>query len=374
MSNFVKGIELCEGFFNSCARGIIEEHFPNLRYTAGLIGYGSDVLGYDDPVSTDHMWGPRFYLFLDKEDICLKDSIFQVLSENLPYTYSGYSVNFTEPDPNDCGVQHPKYINEGKVNSLIFIQTFDDYLIEQLGTSDLDRIKPFAWLAFSEHRLLSLISGKLFVDGLNCADILCVSSMYEAMLSFMDKEFCLVILDACISAEDDHKLLKAMRKARTTPILILSSQSCHVERLKVLQAGAHAYIGHPYSLEECLAQAQALMQLYCDLKPQKEVCYTLAFGKSLIIDPFTRQVQLNGENLHFTRKEFDLLFCLASNPGQVFSREQLYNQVWDEHSAYNVDDVVKSQIRLLRQKLSVTGKDYIQNVWGVGYRFNNDSE
>ena len=69
-------------------------------------------------------------------------------------------------------------------------------------------------------------------------------------------------LDACISAEDDHKLLKAMRKARTTPILILSSQSCHVERLRVLQAGAHAYIGHPYSMEECLAQAQALMQLY----------------------------------------------------------------------------------------------------------------
>lgn len=153
-----------------------------------------------------------------------------------------------------------------------------------------------------------------------------------------------MILDACISAEDDHKLLKAMRKTRTTPILILSSQSCHVERLKVLQAGAHAYIGHPYSLEECLAQAQALMQLYCDLKPQKEVCYTLAFGKNLIIDPLTRQVQLNGENLQFTRKEFDLLFCLASNPGQVFSREQLYEQVWDEHAAYNVDDVVKSQI------------------------------
>ena len=74
MNKFLKGMELCEGFFNSCARGIIEEHFPNLRYTAGLIGYGSDVLGYDDPVSTDHMWGPRFYLFLDKEDIYLKDS------------------------------------------------------------------------------------------------------------------------------------------------------------------------------------------------------------------------------------------------------------------------------------------------------------
>ncbi len=75
-------------------------------------------------------------------------------------------------------------------------------------------------------------------DSLTCpsTNILCVSSMHEALPSFMDKEFCLVILDACISAEDDHKLLKAMRKVRTMPVLILSSQSCHVEQLKALQA------------------------------------------------------------------------------------------------------------------------------------------
>ena len=205
-------------------------------------------------------------------------------------------------------------------------------------------------------------------------EIICVSSMHDALQTFINTEFCLIILDAGISAEDDHKLLKAMRKARTTPILILSSQSCHVERLKVFQAGAHAYIGEPYSLEECLAQAQSLMELYCDLKPQREICYTLAFGKDLVIDPQTRQVLLNGRDLQFTRKEFDLLFCLASNPGQVFSREQLYEQVWDEHAAYNVDGVVKSQIRLLRQKLSATGREYIKNVWGVGYRFHNEPD
>ena len=203
-------------------------------------------------------------------------------------------------------------------------------------------------------------------------EILCVSSMAEALQTFIKTEFCLIILDAGISAEDDHKLLKAMRKARTTPILILSSQSCHVERLKVFRAGAHAYIGEPYSLEECLAQAQSLMELYCDLKPQQEICYTLAFGKDLIIDPAARKVFLKGNDLRLTKKEFDLLFCLASNPGQVFSREQLYDHVWEEYSAHNVDEVVKAQIKLLRQKLSDTGRDYIKNVWGVGYRFHNE--
>lgn len=169
MDQFIKGMELCEGFFRDCAKGIIEERFPGLPYSAGLIGYGSDVLGYDDPVSTDHMWGPRFYLFLRKEDLAKKDAIFRALSENLPCAYRGYSVNFTEPDPNDCGVQHPKWVDSGPVNPLVFIQTFEDYLAEQLGTSDLAHIGPLRWLAFSEHRLLSLVSGRFFVDGLDCA-------------------------------------------------------------------------------------------------------------------------------------------------------------------------------------------------------------
>ena len=133
-------------------------------------------------------------------------------------------------------------------------------------------------------------------------EVFCVPSMHDALSLFIAIEFCLIILDACISAEDDYQLLKAMRKARTTPILILSSQSCRVERLKAFQAGAHAYIGEPYSLEECLAQAKALMQLYCDLKPHQEICYTLAFGKNLIIDPLARQVLLNGQELKLTRK------------------------------------------------------------------------
>lgn len=106
-------------------------------------------------------------MFLSENDIDKKDEIFNKFAENLPYAYKGYSVNFTEPDPNDCGVQHPQFINSGKVNPLIFIQTFDEFLIDEIGTADLDNIKPLDWLTFSEHRLLSLVSGKLFADKLN---------------------------------------------------------------------------------------------------------------------------------------------------------------------------------------------------------------
>jgi len=167
MTKFIKGLELCEGFFKECAKPIIDKYFPDLQYSAGLIGYGSDVLGYDDAVSRDHMWGPRFYMFLSETDIDKKDEIFLKFVENLPYEYMGYSVNFTEPDPNDCGVQHPQFIDSGKVNPLIFIQTFGEFLMDEIGTAELNNIAPLDWLAFSEHRLLSFVSGKLFADKLN---------------------------------------------------------------------------------------------------------------------------------------------------------------------------------------------------------------
>lgn len=202
--------------------------------------------------------------------------------------------------------------------------------------------------------------------------ILCAKSIQEALEYFINTELCLIILDANLSIEDDHKLLRAMRNTKTTPILVLSSQIDHTNRLESLQAGAHVYMGKPYSLEECLAQAQSLMQMYAESHPKVQKCYTLVCGKDLLIDPESRQVYLKGKELHLTRKEFDLLFCLASNPGKVFTREQLYDRLWEEQSAFNVDDVVKAHIKALRQKLSDSEMEYIKNIWGVGYRFNDN--
>ncbi len=169
MAEFIKGLDLCRGFFFEAAKPILDRHFPELKYSAGLIGYGSDVLGYDDKVSRDHMWGPRFYFFPDPADIGRKAEIFDAFARELPYTYKGYSVNFTVPDPDDNGVQHPELITSGRVNPLIFIQTFDEFLEEELGTSDLDALTVSDWLTFSEHRLLSLTAGEWFHDGLNLA-------------------------------------------------------------------------------------------------------------------------------------------------------------------------------------------------------------
>lgn len=199
--------------------------------------------------------------------------------------------------------------------------------------------------------------------------VVCAYTLKEALAAFSKMNFCLVILDAAMSASDDHNILKAMREAKTMPILVLSSHADHSERIHAFNAGAHAYMGKPYTDEECLAQAHTLMQLYIDLHPESKLCYTLAFGNDLVIDPEMRCVYLHGKPLKMTRKEFDLLFWLASNPGKVYTRDQLYDHVWDEQTSFNVDDIVKAHIKTLRSKLSEANTEYIRNVWGVGYQF-----
>ncbi len=178
MPEFIKGIELCRGFFQEAAKPILDRRFPDLQYSAGLIGYGSDVLGYDDAVSTDHMWGPRFYLFLNKDAIGKKEEILSAFSEELPYLYQGYSVNFSEPDPNDHGVRHAEPISSGKVNPLIFITTLEEFLVPALGNARLEQLQPLDWLTFSEHRLLSLVSGTMFQDDLKVMEKLSVLRYY----------------------------------------------------------------------------------------------------------------------------------------------------------------------------------------------------
>jgi hypothetical protein len=160
-SVFIKGLALCESFFEACVEPILRRKFPDLRYAAGLIGYGSDVLGYDDEVSTDHMWGPRLYIFLRAEDAGLAEALYARVAEDLPYAFRGYSVNFSAPDPDDGGIRHAEFITAGTVSPLLWIHTAPDFVRTYLGGYPASAAD---WLAASEHRLLGFTSGKIFRD------------------------------------------------------------------------------------------------------------------------------------------------------------------------------------------------------------------
>src|SRR5689334_7189951 len=165
MSDFIPGLKLSELFYSEAAKPILENFFPQLSYSAGLLGWGSEVLGYDDIQSSDHHWGPRFFLFLSVEDHKQhKDAIYQTLSHNLPHRFRGYSTSFGEPD--EVGVRHMSESDSGPVNHMIHIETIENFFKWYLGCDPYGPLTAADWLSFSEHKLLAVTSGRVFHDGL----------------------------------------------------------------------------------------------------------------------------------------------------------------------------------------------------------------
>src|SRR4030042_1236374 len=143
---FLPGLTLAEGFDHEEVKPILEAGFPGLRYSAALIGPGSEVLGNDSEMSTDHHWGPRVMLFLNPDDfVSQKDAIRIVLSNKLPVRYKGYSTNFAEPDPEDNGTQVPHPITSGPVNHRIETLTVAGFFYDYLGIDVDKELEPIDW-------------------------------------------------------------------------------------------------------------------------------------------------------------------------------------------------------------------------------------
>ena len=152
-------------FYQKQVRPILSKEFPKLRYSAALIGWGSEVLGFDTAISRDHHWGPRLLLFLKEKDYPkLKEKISDALSKNLPYEFLGYSTNYSKAEPN--GVRHPIKITSGSVNHMIDIFTVKSFFKARLGFDAFENITVTDWLTFPQQRLLELVRGEVYHDGL----------------------------------------------------------------------------------------------------------------------------------------------------------------------------------------------------------------
>lgn len=170
MPDFIKGLDLAEMFYRRVVADLLEKDFPGLSYSSGLLGFGSDVLGYDTEISRDHMWGPRLYLFLKEEERTnLEERIDVCLRTNLPARFRGYPVNFSNPDGE--GVRSMEESGEGSVAHLIIITTPEEMVRQYLGPSQRLPITNAQWLTMGEHRLLAFTSGKLFRDDLGLEKI-----------------------------------------------------------------------------------------------------------------------------------------------------------------------------------------------------------
>ncbi len=171
-TEFIPGLTLCGDFYREAVRPILDDAFPCLAHSAGLIGSGSEVLGFDDEMSTDHHWGPRVQLFVSEADHPqVADAIHTTLAERLPYTFRGYSTNFSEPDLNDNGVQHLTVLQSGPVNHRVSVSTIRGFVQDYLGYDICTPLTAADWLTFPQQKLRTLTAGAVYHDGVGLEDM-----------------------------------------------------------------------------------------------------------------------------------------------------------------------------------------------------------
>lgn len=203
----------------------------------------------------------------------------------------------------------------------------------------------------------------------NGIDVIYAVSVNDTKRHFVERACCLVILDISSMEQEGAEILQAMRQAMSAPILVLTDSENSNGKITLFRAGANACFEKPIDFAVCMAQAKSLIQLYLESQADNGTNCPLIFGTELMIDPMYHNIVIDGEPLNLTRKEFDLFLCLARHPGQIWSRTQLYRYVWHDDLGLSGENTVRSHIGNLRKKLSEAGKSYIQNCWGVGYKF-----
>lgn len=166
MVDFVHGVELCGQFYQEAVKPVLDEHFAGLSYAAGLIGSGSEVLGFDTPMSRDHHWGPRVMLFMSEADKTqYASAISETLSQELPYTFRGYSTNFTPPNPEDNGTQLLAVLESGPVNHRVEMDSLEAFCTGYLGIDPFDELSAVDWLTVPGQKLRVMTAGAVYHDG-----------------------------------------------------------------------------------------------------------------------------------------------------------------------------------------------------------------
>jgi Domain of unknown function (DUF4037) len=168
MADFIPGRELARLFFEEAVKPVLDAEFPDLRYDAGLIDSGSEVLGYDTPLSRDHHWGPRVSLFVSEVDqVQYASAINEIFRHKLPYRFHGYPTSF-EPIPDEPHILRFAEVETGPVNHRVGVVTLKELLGWYLGWDwrrDVE-IEVVDWLTFPQQKLRTLTQGPVFHNGL----------------------------------------------------------------------------------------------------------------------------------------------------------------------------------------------------------------
>ena len=192
----------------------------------------------------------------------------------------------------------------------------------------------------------------------------------EGLSKALTEEYDLFILDLMLPGVDGFEICKEIREKKNTPILMVSAKKDDIDKIRGLGLGADDYVTKPFSPSELVARVKAHLARYERLIGSNTVENDVIEIRGIKIDKTARRVWVNGEEKPFTTKEFDLLTFLAENPNHVFTKEELFREIWDMESIGDIATVTV-HIKKIREKIELnTAKpQYIETIWGVGYRF-----
>ncbi|MDE7014372.1 MAG: response regulator transcription factor [Kineothrix sp.] len=192
----------------------------------------------------------------------------------------------------------------------------------------------------------------------------------EGLDKALKENFDLVVLDLMLPGMDGFEVCKKIREEKNIPILMVSAKKDDIDKIRGLGLGADDYMTKPFSPSELVARVKAHMARYDRLVGSTQKSNDIVEIRGIRIDKTARRVYVDGEEKNFTTKEFDLLTFLAENPNHVFTKEELFREIWDMDSIGDIATVTV-HIKKIREKIEFdTAKpQYIETIWGVGYRF-----
>lgn len=183
-------------------------------------------------------------------------------------------------------------------------------------------------------------------------------------------DFDLIILDLMLPGVDGFEICRQIRDQKNTPIIMVSAKKDDIDKIRGLGIGADDYMTKPFSPSELVARVKAHLARYERLINSNAEENEVIEIRGLKIDTTARRVWVGGEERSFTTKEFDLLTFLASHPNHVYTKEELFREIWDMESIGDIATVTV-HIKKIREKIEydTSHPQYIETIWGVGYRF-----
>lgn len=186
----------------------------------------------------------------------------------------------------------------------------------------------------------------------------------------LSEDYNLLILDLMLPGVDGFEICRKVRDKKNTPIIMVSAKKDDIDKIRGLGLGADDYMTKPFSPSELVARVKAHLARYERLIGSAVEENKVIEIRGLKIDTTARRVWVNGKEKAFTTKEFDLLTFLASHPNHVYTKDELFSEIWDMESIGDIATVTV-HIKKIREKIEydTSNPQYIETIWGVGYRF-----